>query len=308
MPQSLFTSQTPASPDLADGSAAYSMGTYFTSSVNGTVTHIRWYFPLSAQPSGVVGGQAIKGNLFRNSDSLKLGGADAVFASPGTPGAWNQVALSTPVAITAGTLYCATIWTPRRYVASVGGASPWPVSNGNLAALTGAGRFTDGSSGNVEFPTSSFNNGCYFADVVFVADGEEEEVDTTGTGAVSVTASAVVSTQRTSSGLAVAGLAASAAVSTLRVTEGVAAAGLSASAAVATTRLTAGSAPVAVGARAAVSSARTTAGTGRVVVTGGTYAPLIGAAPLLITQSQPDRLETIDTAAGRIVTTTVMAR
>lgn len=164
---SLFTSQTPVSGDLADGTDSYSMGTYFQSSVAGTVTHIRWYFPASGQPGGV----APKANLFRNSDSLKLGGADAVFAYPGTPAGWNQVALSTPVSIAANTLYCAAIWTPLRYVSSGGGATPWPLTNGELSTPANAGRFASGASGNVEFPASSFNNGAYFVDVVFVPDG-----------------------------------------------------------------------------------------------------------------------------------------
>jgi hypothetical protein len=173
MPQTLFTTQEPAFKDNADGVDAYSMGTYFRSSVPGRITHIRWYFPLTAQP----GGLAVKANLFRNSDSLKLGGADALFSVPGTPGAWNQVALTTPVDIVDGTDYCATIWTPLRYVATNGGAAPWPFSNGVLSALSSAGRFQSQhlSDSVVKFPSGSFNNGCYFVDVVFVPEGETEE-------------------------------------------------------------------------------------------------------------------------------------
>lgn len=163
---SLFTDQVPFSPDNADGTDSYSLGSYINFAVAGTVTHIRWFFPLTAQP----GGQAIKANIFRNVDSSKAGGADAIFATPGTPGAWNEVALNTPAAIPAGETYCATIWTPLRYVASSGGASPWPITNGDLSAIAGAGRFASGVSGNVDFPTSAFNSGCYFVDVIFVPD------------------------------------------------------------------------------------------------------------------------------------------
>lgn len=163
MAQSLFTSQTPATPDAIDGTDTYSMGTYLTPAVDGTITAIRWFFPLSAQP----GGAAVKANLFRNSDQAKLGGTDAVFASPGTPGAWNQVALTTPVPVSAGVTYCATIRTPGRYVASSGGASPFPLTNGDLSALSGAGRFAGNAGADVVFPTNNFSNGCYFVDVVF---------------------------------------------------------------------------------------------------------------------------------------------
>src|SRR5262245_23322331 len=133
----LFTTQTPAQPDVDNGNSI-SLGTYFTPDVDGTITHIRWYFPTGAQP----GGEAVKGALFRTSDSAKIGG-DVVFASPGTPGDWNQVALASPVLIDQGVQYCAAVRTPARYVASTGGASPWPLTNGNLSAPSGAGRFED---------------------------------------------------------------------------------------------------------------------------------------------------------------------
>jgi hypothetical protein len=172
MPQSLFTSQTPAAPDNADGSDAYSMGTYFTPAVDGTVTHIRWFYPLTGQPGAV----APKANLFRTSDSAKLQVADSVMPSPGTPGAWNEIELDAPITVVGGTQYCATIWTPLRYVATSGGASPWPLTNGDLSAPASAGRFTSGASGNVDFPATVFNNGCYFVDVVFVGDDEVEPI------------------------------------------------------------------------------------------------------------------------------------
>jgi hypothetical protein len=164
---SLFTSQTPALGDAADGTDSYSMCTYFTPAVDGTITHIRWWFPASGQPGGV----APKANLFRTSDSSKIGGADVTFAYPGTPGGWNQIALAAPVSVVSGEQYAATIWTPLRYVASSGGSSPWPLTNGNLSTPSNAGRFTSGASGNVDFPTGSFNNGCYFVDAVFVPTG-----------------------------------------------------------------------------------------------------------------------------------------
>jgi hypothetical protein len=242
MTQTLFTSQVPAVPDASDA-ASYSMGTYFTPAVDGTITHIRWYFPASAQP----GGEAVKANLFRNSDSAKLGGADAVFASPGTPGAWNEVALTTPVEVVGGTLYCATIRTPGRYVASTGAGSVWPIVNGDLSTATNAGRFTSGASGNVDFPSTSFNNGTYFVDVVF-STGEAPEVHpTTGTATVVATATATVTP--------------------VRPTSGAAGAVLTASAARLSSRTSAAAAPLAAGAVAGVATVRTSSGTATVVVT-----------------------------------------
>lgn len=170
MPQSLFTTQVPTIPDAADGSDNYSMGTYFRPAVNGTITHIRWYFPITPQP----GGQAPKAGLFRFTDQVKLSGADVSFAVPGNLGGWNQVALSSPVPVVAEVVYAAAIWTPLRYVASSGASSPWPLTNGQLSTPATAGRFTSGASGNVDFPNANFNEGCYFVDVVFVPEGEGE--------------------------------------------------------------------------------------------------------------------------------------
>lgn len=185
----LFSSQTPAAPDNADGSDNYSMGTYMSFSVPGTITHVRWFYPLTAQPGGV----APKANIFLNSTSTKVGGADVNMPSPGVAGGWNQVALDTPVSVIGDPLifYCPTIWTPLRYVASSGGSSPWPLTNGPISAPSGAGRFTSGASGNVDFPTNAFNNGCYFVDVAFTPDGEETSPFSVWNGSTELPVSAV---------------------------------------------------------------------------------------------------------------------
>lgn len=166
MATSLFTTEVPASPDVSDPSPL-SLGSYITLADDQVITHIRWYFPASAQP----GGQAVRAALFRTSDQAQLS-AVVDFASPGTPGAWNVVALDAPVTAPAGT-YCPVVWTPGRYVASTGGASPWPITNENLSAATGAGRFAQPSS-DPDFPTDSFGNGCYFVDLVLAGAGPSE--------------------------------------------------------------------------------------------------------------------------------------
>lgn len=181
MAQTLFTSQVPVNPDLSDNTV-YSLGTYFTPAVNGTVTHIRWWFPTTTQPGGV----PVKAALFRNSDNVKISDpVDVEFPSPGTLNDWNQVALSPPVAVVAGSTYCATIRTPGRYPNSGGGASPWPIVNGDLSTGLQAGRFLDmGSPGasDVQFPTGNFNDGCYFVDLVFEPDGGTPAEGTVGLG------------------------------------------------------------------------------------------------------------------------------
>lgn len=168
-PVTFFTDEVPVNLDAAD-SSAYTLGTYMSSSVPGTVTHIRWPFPITAQPGGV----APKANIFRVSDGAKLGGADVSFAMPGTRStsgvpAWNVVALATPVHFAADEMFCAAVYTPLRYVVT-GGFFGTTVTKGVLTAPAVAGRFVENSPNTVTFPTGSFGNGAYFPDVVFIPD------------------------------------------------------------------------------------------------------------------------------------------
>lgn len=171
-PKSLFTTEVPASLDSADSPDNYTLGTYMFSSVPGTITHVRWPFPVTAQPGDV----APKANVFRTADSSKAGGADVLFPLPGTLStlspptpAWNQVALSVPVHVDTNEVFCPAVWTPLRYVATSAFFTS-NYTNAPLTALSAGGRFVSGASGNVDFPLSGFNNGCYFVDVVFIPD------------------------------------------------------------------------------------------------------------------------------------------
>jgi hypothetical protein len=160
--ESLFTSQVPTVTNADNGNALH-VGTYFTPAVDGTVTAIRWYPPTTAQ-SGV------KAALIRTSDSVKVG-ADVTFSGSIAGPGWVQVALASPVAVAAGTQYAAVVRTPRYYAAVNGVQAPWPLTNGNLFAPSGAGRFNDDDNTDVQMVATAFNNGCYFPDVVFIPDG-----------------------------------------------------------------------------------------------------------------------------------------
>lgn len=170
MAQTLFTSQTPVSGNVNNANSI-SLGTYLTPAVDGFATHIGWYFPENPQP----GGEAVKAALFRTSDSAKLA-ADVFFASPGIPATWNWVELPSPIAMSAGVQYCPTVRSPALYVASTGGSSPWPLTNADLSTPVSAGRFEDDDGdGSVQFPSDSFNNGCYFVDIMFSAGDDSAE-------------------------------------------------------------------------------------------------------------------------------------
>jgi len=177
--ETLFSGQEPVSHDTSDATT-YSLTTYITAAVAGTVTHIRRWASTNYENHG----ENVAGALFDWNTGTKLSSStDAEFTS-GIKDWWDYVALDPPVHVAAGAHIAPHIRT-ERYVSSTGASSPWPVTNGDLSASTGAGRFHDmGPSGYTEaviFAADSFNSGCYFVDVVFVPDG-----DVAGEGSVAL--------------------------------------------------------------------------------------------------------------------------
>ena len=166
MAESLFTSQTPAVPDADDGSD-YTLGTVIVPAVDGTVTDGRWFFPATL-PSGpvdfVLYDEVTEAELER-----------ATFAAP-VAGAWNTVAI-TPVAVTAGQVLVACVETPNRYVAT-NNFFVVSLTNGNL---TGPDSITAAGNGRLDTAVSTFPGtpaptaSCYFVDLVFTAEGEEDD-------------------------------------------------------------------------------------------------------------------------------------
>jgi hypothetical protein len=155
---SIFTSQVPAITNGNDATA-YTLGTEFSRSTSGTITHGRWYFP-NPVPTGTTdfvlysgaGGSAI---------------ARASFVSP-VAGAWNTVALTTPLAYTAGSVLVACVRTSGNYVATANFFTT-DLVNGDItapAAVNGRLDVADQFPGNV-----SGNSACFFPDVVFAASG-----------------------------------------------------------------------------------------------------------------------------------------
>lgn len=168
MAESIFTTQVPANPDFLEG-AAVTLGTLFTTAVNGTITGGRWRFP-NTLPVGTV-----QWLLYRwNSDASGTLLAQESFVAP-VAGTWNTVNATTPVAVTAGQRYVTAIFTPNgRYVFTNGFFTSSGVTNGNLTApqddaVTPArnGKFIQ--QGFPSYPTNSFNATCYFVDVLFTA-------------------------------------------------------------------------------------------------------------------------------------------
>lgn len=165
--QTLFSGQEPVNRAAYD-STVYSLGSYITAAVAGTVTHVRRWSPnVSSQPSG----DTVKGALFEFDGGTKLSSAtDAAFTS-GIENWWDYVPLDPPVHVNAGAHIAPAIRT-EAYTNTTGASSPWPVTSGDLSTSTEAGRFNDQNDDDptVTFPSNSFNSGCYFVDVVFVPD------------------------------------------------------------------------------------------------------------------------------------------
>jgi hypothetical protein len=155
-PQStIFDFATPATPDSGEGNPI-EVGVKFTSSVNGSVTGVRFY------KSAANGGTHI-GSLW-SATGTRL--AQATFANESNSG-WQTLTFPSPVAVTAGTTYVASYFTPSGHYS----AAPLPanVTNGPLKAIPDAtspnGVYAYGAAS--AFPTNSYNATNYWVDVMF---------------------------------------------------------------------------------------------------------------------------------------------
>ena len=186
-PCSIWTaSTTPGTADSGDASSV-ELGVRFRADVNGTVTGIRFYKSAANTGSHV-------GNLWTSDGTLL---ASAVFAGESSTG-WQQVNFSTPVAITAGTIYVASYFTSTgHYSYDPNFFSSTGVDRAPLHALangiSGANGIYSYSSVST-FPTATFSSSNYWVDVVFTTTTPTQGPTVTsfspanGVGAVSTTA------------------------------------------------------------------------------------------------------------------------
>lgn len=161
--ESLWTpADAPTDVDLNDG-AAIEVGTKFTASVNGFVKGVRFY-----KGPGSTG--TFIGKLYDfNNPATPL--ATATFVT--TPSGWQQVLFSTPVSITAGTLYVVTVYSADGYYANADEYfNGFSQVSGSLTAPAGNSSMDNSSNGiyffgGQGFPNSSYQNSSYFVDAVF---------------------------------------------------------------------------------------------------------------------------------------------
>lgn len=166
-PQSLFTSQTPVNPDFTENVAANTLGTVIQAKSAGSITKGRWRFPNTTWA-----GAQVKFVLYNNANGARL--SEATFVSP-TFGAWNEVALPSPVAATLNQVFVAAVYitgTTQIHYPFAGSFFTAGLVNGDLYGMGGDDPrgFGNGRFGSSDaYPTGSFNSTCYFVDLVFVA-------------------------------------------------------------------------------------------------------------------------------------------
>ena len=176
MATTIFGSTEPELTDLIDEGISYTLGTRFYRTNDGIISYGSWRFP-DTLPSGTVS--------FRlydfNTQTLI---AASNFVDP-IAGEWNRVLLidefgPTPIEYTANTHLVAAIFTPDRYVATVGFFDDGDHVNDDIVAPGDTGEGPTRQNGYLEtvdqFPGSvSGNSASYFADVEF--DVEEIPID-----------------------------------------------------------------------------------------------------------------------------------
>lgn len=156
-PCSLFpTSATPATLNAAD-SSAIEVGMKFTADANGTVTAIRFYKGSNNTGTHI-------GNLWSSTGQLL---ATVTFTNE-TASGWQQATLSTPVAITANTVYVVSYHTNVGNYSVNGAFFTSAVDNTPLHGVSNA-TSPNGvyAYGNTQFPTQSYNASNYWVDIVF---------------------------------------------------------------------------------------------------------------------------------------------
>ncbi|OAI41821.1 hypothetical protein AYO38_03465 [bacterium SCGC AG-212-C10] len=163
-PCSLWPSGTTPVGDIHFDGTSLELGVTFKSDISGYITGIRFY-----KAAGDTGTHT--GSLWTSSGTLL---AAATFTAESASG-WQVVTFPAPVAVTAGTSYVASYFTPTgTYLSTPGYFLPgmpavgsWPLS----APLTGGtnvnGLYRYGASA---FPTNSYQGGNYWVDVLFAAN------------------------------------------------------------------------------------------------------------------------------------------
>ena len=156
-PCTLFSTATKPTVEASSDTGSYELGVRFTTSVNGSVTGVKFY-------KGAGNGGTHTGSLWTASGTLL---ATGTFTGETATG-WQTLTFATPVPITAGQTYVASYTDPQgRYAADAGYFEQGPaISTPLTAPATGSGSANGVYKVGPGFPTSTYRGGNYWVDVV----------------------------------------------------------------------------------------------------------------------------------------------
>ncbi len=157
-PCTIFTNQLPEIANQRDNTIGIVLGTRFRSSIDGSITALRFY-------KGVGNTGTHIGQLWSSTGTLL---AQATFTNETTSG-WQQVSLASPVAITAGVTYIVSYYSSDGYYSVSENFFANTVTNGPLTAPADANGANNGLyiySSAPGFPNLTYNKQNYFVDAV----------------------------------------------------------------------------------------------------------------------------------------------
>ncbi len=166
-PCTVFPSALMPTELVGNDTSAIEVGMKFRTDVAGHITALRYF-----KPAGATGTHT--GSLW-TSTGVNL--AQEVFTNE-TPSGWQEVALTTPIAVTAGTTYVVSYFSASGDYVGTNNYFAQQAGNGFVHGLADG---LDGPNGLYQytlapaFPTQTFQKSNYWADVVF----EDSLVDTT---------------------------------------------------------------------------------------------------------------------------------
>jgi hypothetical protein len=157
-PYSIFTTQSPITPNQNDGAGAlgdYELGLKFQSTVPGWILAIKhWKSPSETGPH--------VGNLWTVGGALLV---SVTFTNESATG-WQTQALPTPLRITANTTYVVSVNVNTNFPTTIQGLAGSVINRNLLTVADGANGFYNDIPGS--FPNVAFQSSNYFRDLVFV--------------------------------------------------------------------------------------------------------------------------------------------
>lgn len=189
MSSSIFTQTTGLSPGVDGAPDAIQTGTIIKANVDGQITAFRWYnfssWTAAETWTMFIWGTSAQGALVQQSYSYPAGGR---------PAGYQTVNLTTPLSVTAGQIFLVSIYrSSGKYTYGAGAELQSAITSpdGNLTAFangTVPSTFDNNTTnGRYDYfdssarPTSSYNGGAYFVDVVFEPTAATLHGSATGT-------------------------------------------------------------------------------------------------------------------------------